>query len=277
MFLAGPTGTGKTEIVKGLSELVFGDQSKIIRFDMSEYNHAESDQKLIGSAPGYVGYEAGGQLTNAVMENPFSILLFDEIEKANGKVLDKFLQILEDGRLTSSKGELVDFSETFIVFTSNIGAKECNYSQTKENIRKHFFDSVVNYFKNELGRPELLNRIGTKNIIPFNPIKDKEIAFRILEHKLSRIIDNIKNKKNIFIKPIMEEKKSELFTSIHKTFNSELGGRGLVAQLETLFVDPFSRFMFENSDKLMNINNEEIVNVVYDFTPSNNKIEFRIN
>ena len=115
LFFVGPTGVGKTEISKALCEYIFGDESRLIRFDMSEYNHEESDQKLIGAAPGYVGYDAGGQLTNAVKEKPFCILLFDEIEKAHNKILDKFLQILEDGRLTSSQGETIDFSETLII------------------------------------------------------------------------------------------------------------------------------------------------------------------
>ncbi|AFX74678.1 ATPases with chaperone activity, ATP-binding subunit [Mesomycoplasma hyorhinis SK76] len=124
MFFTGPTGTGKTEISKALAEFIFGSENHLIRFDMSEYNLEHSDQKLIGAPPGYEGHEAGGQLTNAIKEKPFSIVLFDEIEKAHGRILDKFLQILEDGRLTSSKGELVDFSETFIIFTSNLGVSE---------------------------------------------------------------------------------------------------------------------------------------------------------
>lgn len=102
LFFVGPTGVGKTELAKSLAEFVFGDESACIRFDMSEYNHEHSDQRLVGAPPGYVGYEAGGQLTNAVKAKPFCVLLFDEIEKAHGKILDKFLQILEDGRLASA-------------------------------------------------------------------------------------------------------------------------------------------------------------------------------
>jgi ATP-dependent Clp protease ATP-binding subunit ClpA len=121
LFFAGPTGTGKTELAKSLAELIFSDEEAMIRFDMSEYNDSNSDVKLIGSPPGYVGYEAGGQLTDAIRNKPFSILLFDEIEKAHPKVFDKFLQILDDGRLTDGKGETVYFSQSLIVFTSNLG------------------------------------------------------------------------------------------------------------------------------------------------------------
>ena len=124
LFFAGPTGTGKTETSKALGEVIFGDVSCCIRFDMSEYRQDHSDQKLLGAPPGYIGYEAGGQLTNAVRNNPFSIILFDEIEKAHPSILDKFLQILDDGRLTDGQGNTVYFSESIIIFTSNKGIIE---------------------------------------------------------------------------------------------------------------------------------------------------------
>ena len=121
LFFAGPTGTGKTELTKALAEQLFGDENNCIRFDMSEFAESHADQKLFGAPPGYVGYEAGGQLTNAIKERPFSILLFDEIEKAHPSIMDKFLQILEDGRMTDGQGNTVYFSETLIIFTSNLG------------------------------------------------------------------------------------------------------------------------------------------------------------
>ena len=121
LFFAGPTGVGKTETAKALAESIFGDENACIRFDMSEYRLEQSDQKLFGAPPGYVGYEGGGQLTNAVKNRPFSLLLFDEIEKASPTILDKFLQILEDGRMTDNQGNTVYFGETIIIFTSNIG------------------------------------------------------------------------------------------------------------------------------------------------------------
>ena len=121
LFFAGPTGVGKTELAKSLTELIFGSESSYIRFDMSEFSKEHSDQRLIGAPPGYTGHATGGELTNAVKKNPFSVILFDEIEKAHPKILDIFLQILDDGRLTSAKGETVYFSKSIIIFTSNLG------------------------------------------------------------------------------------------------------------------------------------------------------------
>ncbi|MBQ3016978.1 MAG: ATP-dependent Clp protease ATP-binding subunit [Clostridia bacterium] len=145
LFLAGPTGTGKTELCKQLAENIFGSEERIVRFDMSEFGQDESDQKLFGAPPGYVGHEAGGKLTNAIKKEPFSLILFDEIEKAHKSILDKFLQILGDGRLTDGKGETVRFSDSIIVITSNAGVNKF----TKENGEELSRAEIASLMNNE--------------------------------------------------------------------------------------------------------------------------------
>ena len=142
-FLAGPTGTGKTEIAKLLARELFGSEDRMIRFDMSEFSAEHTDSRLFGAPPGYVGYEAGGELTQAIKQNPFSIILFDEIEKANGKILDKFLQILGDGRLTDGKGETVYFSDSIIIFTSNCGITGAGWSS--EEVEDRLSEQMQQY------------------------------------------------------------------------------------------------------------------------------------
>src|SRR5262249_50650 len=122
LFFAGPTGVGKTELAKAVAELVFGDESAYLRFDMSEFASEHAGDRLIGAPPGYIGYEAGGEGTNAARQQPFPGGLVDEIEKAHHRILDKFLQILEDGRLTDGRGATTHFSECILIFTSNLGS-----------------------------------------------------------------------------------------------------------------------------------------------------------
>lgn len=274
LFLAGPTGTGKTEISKTLCSFVFGDESRLIRFDMSEYNHEHSDQRLIGAPPGYIGYDAGGQLTSAIKNKPFSILLFDEIEKAHPKILDKFLQILEDGRLTSSQGETIDFSETFIIFTSNIGTSDIDSSAPEIEIRNKFIKAVEKYFKNELKRPEILNRIGVKNIIPFNFITDENIIREIIDMKIKNIIKKIKDDKKINC-IINNETINNISISVMSKYDRSLGGRGIVTELETEFIDNLSFFIFNNYEKIIeNKNNNKYSNISIGF--ENNRIIFNL-
>ena len=248
LFFVGPTGVGKTELAKSLAAFVFGDENACIRFDMSEYNHEHSDQRLVGAPPGYVGYEAGGQLTNAVKEKPFCVLLFDEIEKAHGRILDKFLQILEDGRLTDGKGETVYFSETIIIFTSNIGAAEVNADLEPKQVKKQFVEKVQEHFIKKLGRPELLNRIGD-NIVAFNFIDNPEVFTKIAKLKFKTIEDFVAER---YGSKIMFENEDAIFMAIGKKAGKQNGGRGLLNVMESVIINPLSEFIFERSDMLRN-------------------------
>jgi len=248
LFFVGPTGVGKTELAKSLADFVFGDENACIRFDMSEYNHEHSDQRLVGAPPGYVGYEEGGQLTNAVKEKPFSVLLFDEIEKAHPRILDKFLQILEDGRLTDGKGETVYFSETIIIFTSNIGAAEVNPDMKASEVKKQFVEKVKTHFINKLGRPELLNRIGD-NIVAFNFIDNPKVFTEIAKLKFETIERFVFER---YGAKITFENKDDIFEAIANKAGKQNGGRGLLNVMESVIINPLSEFIFERLDILRN-------------------------
>ena len=261
-FFVGPTGVGKTELSKALAKFLFGDEQACIRFDMSEYAQENSDQKLIGAAPGYVGYEEGGQLTNAIKEHPFSVVLFDEIEKAakpNPRILDIFLQILEDGRLTDSKGETVYFSDTIIVFTSNLGANQVQASADKEGVAKEFIRIVKEYFDQELKRPELLGRIGYNNIVPFNFIQDKEFQYKICKSKLKPVICGIEEKYKLDLE---FEKEMDAINYILSAVDSAKGGRDILNAINDRLLDPLAMFLFENKDDLRSLRGSKIVTKV---------------
>ncbi|MCR4892278.1 MAG: AAA family ATPase [Lachnospiraceae bacterium] len=255
LFFAGPTGTGKTELAKTLAEMLFGDESACRRFDMSEYAESHSSQKLFGAPPGYVGYEAGGQLTNVIKEHPFSLLLFDEIEKASPSIWDKFLQILEDGRMTDGQGNTVYFSETIIVFTSNLGIYEDDYSEgfykkkrvvkkddpyevvyakVEEGIRKYF---------NDKGKPEVLNRIG-RNLVVFNFIQP-DAAKEIMLNQMAKIQKNLRETKNINITYADKNVYLKLLEKVNG--NLEEGGRGVGNVIEQFFITPLSTYIFNNN------------------------------
>ena len=258
LFFAGPTGTGKTELAKALTELVFLDERNMIRFDMSEYRQEQSDQRLLGAPPGYVGYEAGGQLTNAMREHPFSVLLFDEIEKAHPSIVDKFLQILEDGRITDGRGETVYFQDCLIVFTSNLGItmpspenpsvriQNVSYENDKdyESVRDKVLSGVKHYFNDELGRPELLNRIGN-NILVFDFIREGSIE-PILKKQIRNIATNLWVEKHIRL-TVSEGAVNDLKEFAKADLPKGQGGRGIGNMVEEMLINPLARYMFDNA------------------------------
>ena len=219
MFL-GPTGVGKTEVARSLAYELFDDETHMIRIDMSEYMEKFSVSRLIGSPPGYVGYEEGGQLTEAVRRNPYSIVLFDEVEKAHPEVLNLLLQILDDGRCTDSNGRTVDFKNTIIIMTSNLGSNEIlsnNSDKVMDEIRKVF-------------KPEFINRID--EIIVFNTLS-KENIYKILNKIITEIEERLKN---INVKLYLSEKaKEELVERGYDiTFGARPLKRTVSREIETL-------------------------------------------
>uniref|UniRef100_A0A7V4TIM1 ATP-dependent Clp protease ATP-binding subunit n=1 Tax=Candidatus Caldatribacterium saccharofermentans TaxID=1454753 RepID=A0A7V4TIM1_9BACT len=250
LFLAGPTGVGKTELAKAIAELIFGSETAYVRFDMSEFRQEHSDQRLIGAPPGYVGYDAGGELTNAVKSNPFSVILFDEIEKAHPRILDLFLQILDDGRLTSGRGETVYFSESIIIFTSNLGIYETTpdgqriqrvrETMSYEDVEREILAAIEDYFRFRLSRPEILNRIG-KNIVVFDFIRP-ENALGIFRKMLRNVCEKLKDEQKVELlwNEDFEQKLVDLTCS-----DLSMGGRGIGNRLEEVFVNPLSVVLLE--------------------------------
>jgi ATP-dependent Clp protease ATP-binding subunit ClpA len=249
-FLAGPTGVGKTELAKTVTQLLFGDETAYIRFDMSEFSAEHSDQRLIGAPPGYVGYDTGGELTNAIRQKPFGVVLFDEIEKAHPRILDKFLQVLDDGVLTSGRGERVYFSESFIIFTSNLGiyrvttdgSRAANVSPNDpfETVRARVRDEIDRHFKLELGRPEILNRIG-ENIIVFDFIRG-DVAGEIFGAMLENVLVRVRMAQQVEVQLSAAAREALAALCLADLSN---GGRGIRNQLETHFVNPIARLLFD--------------------------------
>lgn len=252
LFFAGPTGVGKTELAKELAALVFGNRDAMHRFDMSEFSQEQSEARLIGSPPGFRDHDAGGQLTNAVRQDPFSLLLFDEIDKAHPRILDKFLQILEDGRLTDGSGSTVHFSETLIIFTSNLGIYEVTqlgdsafreqvvssgapYSEVEAKVNA----SIKDHFTYTLGRPEILNRLGD-NVVVFDfvhPDVGAQIALNNL-HNLARTLRETQDVELSWTKEVEHRIRDRACE------NLEFGGRGVGSVVESMVVNPLARAMF---------------------------------
>jgi len=242
----GPTGVGKTELAKTLARVVFGSENKLIKIDMSEFMEKHNIARLVGSPPGYVGYEDAGRLTEAVRNNPYSVVLLDEIEKANPEVYNLLLQIIEDGYLTDAKGRRVNFKNTVIIMTSNIGINELNRqaaigfkkSQPEENytnLKKKIFGELKNTFK-----PELINRID--NIIIFKPL-DKDSIAKITDLQLLEISKRLKSM-GISIE---FSSKAKNFIA-QKSYNPEYGARVIRRTIDKFITAPLSDALIENKN-----------------------------
>jgi ATP-dependent Clp protease ATP-binding subunit ClpB len=249
LFFAGPTGVGKTELAKQLTELIFGDERAYIRFDMSEFSEEHTAARLIGAPPGYTGYDTGGELTNAMRQRPFSLVLFDEIEKAHGRILDKFLQVLEDGRLTDGRGATVFFSEAVIVFTSNLGVwvegpdgqrvPNVTRDDDRDDAERKILAAIKDHFTAVLGRPELLNRLGD-NIVVFDFI-DRETGERILDLLVRNVAARVEREhgSTLILEPQARAQLAEAALA-----NLDNGGRGIGSVVENALVNPLAREVF---------------------------------
>ncbi|MHA1437023.1 MAG: ATP-dependent chaperone ClpB [Promethearchaeota archaeon] len=230
----GPTGVGKTETAKALAEFLFDTENAMVRIDMSEYMEKHSVARLIGAPPGYVGYEEGGYLTEAVRRRPYSVILFDEIEKAHPDVFNILLQIMDDGRLTDGHGRTVDFKNTIIIMTSNIGSQYIlEFGKQNEDITKEkIFKALRSYFK-----PEFLNRVD--DVIIFNFLKEEQIKY-IVDIQIRRLNEILFNHK---IKIELSDEAKEFLSK--KGFDPSYGARPLKRAIQTYIQNPLSKKLLE--------------------------------
>lgn len=260
----GPTGVGKTELSRALAEAMFGDENAMIRIDMSEYMEKHTVSRLIGSPPGYVGYEEGGQLTEKVRRQPYSVVLFDEIEKAHPDVFNVLLQILEDGRLTDGKGRLVNFKNTIVIMTSNVGAHTIKKQRTlgfaasvkeKEDAYEKMKDNVMDELKKTF-RPEFLNRID--DIIVFHQLLEKDIS-QIARLMLDSVVKRLQGLE------VNIEYTDEVLNYLSKSgFDEAYGARPLRRTITKVIEDKLSEEMLKGNIKkgdrvLMDVENENII------------------
>jgi len=240
----GPTGVGKTELAKALAEALFGDEDSMIRIDMSEYMERHSVSRLVGAPPGYVGYDDAGQLTEKVRRKPYSVVLFDEMEKAHPEVFNILLQVLEDGRLTDSRGRTVDFRNTVVIMTSNVGAQQIQREtsigfraiETEQDSYRAMKDKVIDELKRTF-RPEFLNRID--DIIVFHALNKQHIT-AIVDIMLKEVVAQLKEK-NIELQ-ITDEAK--LFVA-NSGFDADFGARPLRRAIQRLIENPLAEYILQ--------------------------------
>jgi ATP-dependent Clp protease ATP-binding subunit ClpB len=230
LFL-GPTGVGKTELARALAEFLFDDEQAMIRIDMSEYQEKHTVSRMIGAPPGYVGYEEAGQLTEAVRRKPYAVVLFDEVEKAHPEVLNVLLQLLDDGRLTDGKGRTVDFKNTVVIMTSNLGSQYLT-GEITEGTRRQVMDALRDHF-----RPEFLNRLD--EIIFFHQL-DREHLKQIIDIQLAGLVKRLEERK---IHVTLTTKAKELL--VREGFDPVYGARPLKRAIQRLILDPLALRVLE--------------------------------
>jgi len=229
----GPTGVGKTELARALAEFLFDDEQAIVRIDMSEYQEKHTVSRMVGAPPGYVGYEEAGQLTEAVRRRPYAVVLFDEIEKAHSEVLNVLLQLLDDGRLTDGKGRTVDFKNTVVIMTSNLGsqfiAQEATgiHGELSEGARRHVMEALRAHF-----RPEFLNRVD--EIIFFHAL-DKAHMKKIIEIQLRGLLKRLESRKiNVELTDAARE------YLVEEGYDASYGARPLKRTIQRRVLDPLA-------------------------------------
>lgn len=257
LFFAGPTGTGKTESAKAIADLLFRDSTAMTRLDMSEYAQEHAAERLVGAPPGYVGYDEGGQLTNAVRRKPHQIILLDEVEKANKGVWDKLLQVLEDGRLTDGQGQTAYFENSVLVFTSNEGATslidefepriKAGDLPSYMDVQKHIRREVRNYFIKKVGRPEVLNRIGDERIVVFDLLRPEVV--QSITRKFLNALSASARQQDLALE-FEDTIAKYVARKMLEPDNLLMGGRRIKNLVRDTIEKPLTDWLFQNSGRL---------------------------